>query len=224
MPDTFHGIELLPHARPPQQLYLLLHGEGASPAEMLPLAKRLQQHYPNAALLLPDGLQAFPGSEHRRQWFSVAGITEENLPTRAAAAIAPLHAVLKGAQNRLSVLPPDTALIGYAQGATLALEYSSVHDGSVGRVLAFCGRYAKLPGHAPELTTIHLFHGQDDRIVPVSHARAACARLAALHGDVTIDIASGVGHELHAALIERAIMRLETCVPLRSWERALGLK
>ena len=56
-----------------------------------------------------------------------------------------------------------------------------------------------------------------------AHIQAAQVRLEELHGDSTIDIASHVGHELHPALIQRAIVRLQTCVPLRAWEAALGL-
>lgn len=220
---TFHGIEWLPAIRPPRQLYVLLHGEGASPAELQPLARRLRERYPDAAFLLPDGIEAYEGSDHRRQWYSAAG-DDESLPALVAAAIGPLHALVKGAQDRLGVLPPDTALVGFSQGATLALEYSAAHDGGAGRVLAFSGRYARLPDQAPELTTLHLFHGESDRVVPATHARAAFERLSGLGGDVTLDIASGVGHELHDALVARAIARLETCVPLRSWERALGLR
>ena len=103
----------------------------------------------------------------------------------------------------------------------LALEYGLVHDGSVGRILAFSGRYAQLPQHAPELITVHLLHGEDDNIIPVEHAYAGYEKLESLQGDVTIDIASTIGHEIHAVLIERAIHRLQTCVPLRSWKRAL---
>ena len=94
-------------------------------------------------------------------------------------------------------------------------------DGLVGRVLSFSGRFATLPDKAPELTTLHLLHGEDDRVVPVAHARAAYGRLAALGGDATLDVASSVAHQLHPALVERAIQRLQTCVPLRSWKRAL---
>ncbi|HEY5995275.1 MAG TPA: esterase [Gallionellaceae bacterium] len=224
MPHTFHGMQLLPDRRPPRQLYILLHGEGATPSDLLPLAKRLRERYPDAAFLLPDGFQPFEGSDYRRQWYGGKDISDENLPGRVAAAIAMLHAIIKSAQDELNVLPPDTALLGYSQGATLALEYSAAHDGGVGRVISFSGRYATLPDKAPELTTLHLLHGQDNDIIPVAHAHAAYERLSSLHGDVTIDIAFGVGHELHPALIERAITRLETCVPLRSWERALGLR
>jgi phospholipase/carboxylesterase len=224
MPEIFHGIELLPKIRPPRQLYILLHGVGSSPADLQPLARRLQDHYPDAAFLLPDGIQALEGSDHRRQWFSVVGITEENRPARVAQAMPALEAIVKRAQDRLNVLPPDTALVGFSQGAILALEFSAVHDGRIGRVIAFSGRYARLPEKAPELTTLHLLHGEQDPVISVAHARAAYERLSGLRGDVTLDIASSVGHELHPALVDRAITRLETCVPLRSWERALGLR
>lgn len=225
MTEKFHGIELIPEARPPRQLYILLHGAGANSAGILLLARLLQEHYPDAAFLLPAGPHPFDeGGVHRRQWFSVAGITEENRPARVAEAMPQLHALVKQAQDRLNVLPPDSALVGFSQGAIMALEYSTAHDGGVGRVISFSGRYARLPDKAPELTTIHLLHGEDDDIIPAAHARAAYARLSELRGDVTLDIASGVGHELHPALIARAITRLETCVPLRSWERALGLR
>ena len=104
----------------------------------------------------------------------------------------------------------------------MALEYSALYDGGVGRVLAFSGRYAKLPGKAPELTTLHLFHGDEDKVVPVEHARAACEHLQAFQGDVTLDVASMTGHELSNALMDCAVHRLQTCIPLRSWKLATG--
>ena len=103
----------------------------------------------------------------------------------------------------------------------MALEFSIRHDGGVGRVLAFSGRLAQLPEKAPELTTLHLLHGESDQVIPVAHAYTAYERLMELNGDVTLDVASSVGHELHPALADRAIHRLQTCIPLRSWNQAL---
>ena len=91
-----------------------------------------------------------------------------------------------------------------------------------GRVLAFAGRYATLPLHAPRHTTLHLFHGAEDPVIPVRYARVAMQRLAELQGDATIDIAEGVGHELPPALVDCAIHRLRTHIPHRTWAAALG--
>ncbi len=218
---TFQGIELLPKSKKVDQLFILLHGVGSSSADLLPLANKIRLAFPNAAFMLPDGTFPFDGGGSGRQWFSISGITEENRVSRLADALAPLHALIRDAQNRFKVMQPDTALLGFSQGAIMALEYSVLHDGSVGRALAFSGRFAKLPEKAPELTTLHLLHGEDDPVIPAAHAIAAYERLMQLQGDATLDIASSVGHEIHPALSDRAIYRLQTCIPLRSWEHAL---
>ncbi len=220
--QIFQGIELLPETMPVKQLFILLHGVGAKPSDLVPLANKFKGVFPSAAFLLPEGAFPYDGGGNGRQWFSISGVTEENRASRVAEAIPSLHALVKKAQDRFKVLQSDTALVGFSQGAIMALEFSITHDGGVGRVLAFSGRFAKLPEKAPELTTLHLLHGEDDPVIPVTHAYAAYERLMELKGDATLDVASSVGHEIHSALSDRAIYRLQTCIPLRSWNLALN--
>lgn len=205
-----------------EQLMVLLHGVGSQAQAMLPLARALRAEFPQAALVAAQGFDAFDGSGAGRQWFSVAGITDENRPQRVAAVLPRLAERVKQAQQQTQVGPAATALVGFSQGAILALELAQVHDGLAGRVLAFAGRYATLPDHAPQETTLHFFHGAADTVIPAQHARAAIERLAALQGDATIDIASGIGHELPPALMRCAIERLRTHIPHRTWAAALG--
>jgi phospholipase/carboxylesterase len=227
--NSTDDIELLPEQGPVRQLFVLLHGVGGLPRSMLPLAVALRQAFPQAAILAPAGFDPFDGApgngrqNNGRQWFSVRGIGEDNRPGRVALALPPLVDYLRAAQARFHLLQSDTALAGFSQGAIMALEAAAAHDGLAGRVLAFSGRYASMPRWAPQYTTIHLLHGADDSVMPVVHAQMAQARLHELHGDSTIDVATRVGHELHPALVQRAVVRLQTCVPLRSWEAALGL-
>jgi phospholipase/carboxylesterase len=218
---VFKGIELLPNVLPPKQLFILLHGVGANSTDLVPLANKLRETFPAGAFLLPDGTFPFDGGVHGRQWFSIRGVTEENRPARVAEALPALHEMVTNAQNRYNIIQSDTALIGFSQGSIMALEFSKVHDGKVGRVIAFSGRYAQLPDKAPELTTLHLLHGENDPVISVEHAQAGYAKLLELNGDVTLDTASAVGHEIHPLLADRAINRLQTCIPLRSWKKAL---
>ena len=160
---ALQGIELLPASGPVRQLFILLHGVGGTASDLLPLAEALGAAFPQAAYLLPDGFAAFDAGASGRQWFSIDGVTEDNRATRVAEAMPALHALVRQAQDRFKVMQPDTALAGFSQGAIMALEYAIAHDGSVGRVLAFSGRFATLPDKAPELTTLHLLHGKDDR-------------------------------------------------------------
>ena len=116
---------------------------------------------------------------------------------------------------------PLFVLLHDAGGAALdmlALALSNAHDGLVGRVLAFGGGYAVLPAAAPELITLHLLHGQLDTVIPAERIRQDYAHLMELGADATLDVASGLGHELHPALMDQAVTRLQTCVPLRFWK------
>ncbi|MDP3086054.1 MAG: esterase, partial [Rubrivivax sp.] len=94
--------------------------------------------------------------------------------------------------------------------------------GLAGRVLAFGGHLVGAPAAAPRQTTIHLLHGGADAVTPATASRQAFDALAALEGDVTIDIAQGVGHGLHPALIDCALHRLRNHIPLRTWRAALA--
>jgi phospholipase/carboxylesterase len=241
-------IEWLPAAGAPEQLIVLLHGAapaaghdaapaaghdaasapshvaGQGGAAMASLAQLLRSAFPQAAVLAPDapllaarGIGAAPV----RHWFA-CGLGSELSAAEVAAALPPLWAWLREQQSRLRVPPRATALAGLGQGAVLALETATRDDGLAGRVLAFGGRFAVLPEHAPDHTTLHLFHGADDTVVPARHARVALQRLARLHGDATLDIAEDAGHELHPALLDCALHRLTHHIPLRTWQAALG--
>ena len=217
-------LRWLPADGPPQQLMLLFHGVGANAADLAPLAEALQQAFPQAALMSFDGLEAFDGdpSGLARQWFSLSGITEANRASRVSAVLPSVVSLVEQAQQAVGVGPQATALVGFSQGAIVCLAAAGLRDGLAGRVLAFAGRYGELPDAAPRLTTLHFFHGADDPVIPVQHARDAMARLAQLGGDATIDIAQGVGHAITPALMDRALFRLRNHIPHRTWQEALG--
>jgi len=214
-------LELAPALGAAEQLIVLLHGVGGTAQDMLGLAQALQAQYPLAAVVLAQGPEPFAGGAGR-QWFSVQGVNDENRPQRVHSARAGIVELVQAARTRWSVAAAATTLGGFSQGAIMALEAATAAPGCAGRVLAFSGRFAAPPQAAPELTTFHLLHGAQDPVIAAAHSRTAYEQLAAMGGDVTIDIAEGVGHELHPALVARAIHRLQTCIPLRLWQQALG--
>ncbi len=228
MPDT---LQWLPSSGRPEQLMILLHGWGASAADMAPLARTLRAAFPQAVLLAPQGFED-AGGPSRRQWFALGSVgngdgadgpvTEANRPARVAAVLPRLAAWVRAAQTASGVGSAATALVGFSQGAIVSLELVQQHDGIAGRVLAFSGRYASLPSHAPEHSTLHFFHGSADVVIPAAQATLAIERLAQLGADATIDIAQGVGHTLPDVLVDCALHRLRSHIPQRTWAAALG--
>ena len=233
-------IEWVPAQGRAEQLILLLHGWGSSGAAMAPLAQALRLRFPQAAVLAPDapdiyerdaerGAESAPEGSTvaartppRRQWYAVRDITPEVWPARVAACLPGLHAWVSAQQQRLGVAPAATCLGGFSQGAIVALALAVQHDGLAGRVLAFAGCFTAPPAAAPEHTTLHLFHGADDAVIPADGSRQALAWLAERGGDATLDVAQGVGHELHTALVQCALQRLQNHIPARTWRAALG--
>lgn len=215
-------IEWLPSEGAAEQLILLLHGWGSDGRAMAPLAQALRQAFPKSAVLAPDAPNPFERGGMARQWYGVDDLDMAVWPQRVAGVLPPLQAWVQAQQQRLGVSPAATALGGFSQGAMLSLALAVAEDGIAGRVLAFGGAMTGQPAAAPRHTTVHLFHGGDDRVVPASGSRQALQWLGQLQGDATLDIAQGVGHELHPALIDCALHRLRTHIPLRTWQTALG--
>ncbi len=216
-------IEWLPAEGAPEQLIVLLHGWASDAMDLLPLAQALRSEFPQAAILAPDAASPADGGRRGRQWYSIEGLDEGPLwHGRVAGQVAVLEPWVRAQQRRLGVGTAATALGGFSQGAILALELALRHDGIAGRVLAFGGRLVAPMQAAPRQTTLHLFHGGADRIFDAQYARDAFEQIGELQGDATIDIADGVGHEVHAALVQCAVERLRTHIPLRTWQAALG--
>ena len=212
-------VVLVPAQQRAHVLFVLLHDDAAGPDQLEPLKKALLQAFPQAALALMYGPLATQADRHH--WFEQSGLNEYNYVNRVESALPRLIAHVQWVQKQLDLSGEATALCGFGQGATVALEATLAQSDLAGRVLAFSGCYAQLPAFAPATTTLHLLHGADDPVVPKSVMQSVHAHLSDLGGDATLDIASGVGHELHPALVEQAIHRLQTCVPMRSWKEAV---
>lgn len=224
MSDTHHAIPapliFVPASGQPQQLFVLFHDDAGAPQQLERLAQALKQAFPQSMLVLPYGPLFTPNEAYH--WFQQSELDESNYVQRVDAALPAIVALVELMQRQYGLEGKHTALAGFGQGATIALEASNSRHDIAGRVIAFSGSFARLPAMAPPATTLHLLHGANDPVVPVDVMRETHAHLGNLSGDATLDIASQVGHELHDALIRQAIYRLQTCVPLRSWEAALS--
>ena len=227
--DTHRSQALarLPAEGKPELLFLLLHGAGADASQMRPLAQALHTQYPQAAVLSlngPEPYDAIPGGanpDRGWQWYSLAGANDDNHAARIEAALPDFIATVRGWAAQFDLPWQRVALAGFSQGAVLALEAVQVELELAGRVLAFSGAYATMPGHAPPEVSVHILHGQQDGVLPSQDQVAAAKRLVQLGADITADILPGIGHELHNDLIERALEQLQTFVPARVWREAM---
>lgn len=205
-----------------QQLLVLHHGVGASAQAMVPLGQRLAAQFPNAFIVSVHAPYASDISPGGAQWFSVQGITDENRPERVAAVMPAFIHNLRYWQQTSGVDASATAVLGFSQGAIMALEAAQVQAGLAGRIVALSGRYAQLPARAPEKTTLHLIHGKSDPVMHYGHCVAAAERLVALGGDVTADVIPHLGHEITAEVMDLVVERFVGHIPKHHWDEVLN--
>ena len=203
-----------------QQLMLLFHGVGADAQDLVPLGRVLAAEFPAAfivSIAAPLPREAGGG----RQWFSVQGIDEENRPARVDAAMPAFMASVAHWQKEASVGIDAVALIGFSQGGIMALESTRDRPAIAGRVVSIAGRFAKLPETPNPATTLHMFHGKADPVIPYGFTVEAAQHLVTIGADVTADVIPHVGHQIDPDIAALLIERLRGHLPKRTWEAAM---
>jgi phospholipase/carboxylesterase len=194
----------------PSQLVLLFHGVGSSARDLVPLGEALAPHLPDAAIF---SLQAPEASGPGWQWFSVRGVTEADRPARVAAAMPGFVQAVMQWQQACAVGPARTTLIGFSQGAIMALESTQIESPPSARVIALSGRFARAPHVSPASARVHLMHGDADPVMPVRLAVDASAQLQGLGAQVTLDRFPGLGHGIDRRVVDAIVRRLEDALP-----------
>lgn len=204
---------------PATQLFLLFHDAGDHPADMGAVGGEFARVFPRAQVV-SIGAPRPEGEAAGRQWYSHADVADE--AARVAAVLPDVVATVRHWQQLTGIRPEATALVGFARGSTVILEAVAAFPGLAGRVVAFSGRYATLPQQASTRTTIHLIHGDNDEVIPLTHAVEAQERLTQLGGDVTLDIVDDLPHAIDEQAMRLASERLQFTVPRRYFDEALG--
>lgn len=191
-----------------RELLLLFHGVGASPKDLEPLGRFLAQRRRQAAVI---SVQAPLVTESGRgwQWFSVVGITEANRPGRVVEALPRFVDTVSLCQRQAGADAASTTLIGFSQGAIMALKSTQQGPTLAGRVVAVAGRFAQQPRRAPSGTVVHLLHGEQDRVIPMALAVDGAAALRAFGANVTLDAFPGLGHGVDKQVARRIGEHLE---------------
>jgi phospholipase/carboxylesterase len=195
--------DLLFHAVPPARggapdsLVVLLHGYGADGADLVGLAEPWGRAVPGALFLAPDGPEPCEMAPCGRQWFGLADMDPARLAEGIAAAVRLLSAFVARQAALHGLVPARIALMGFSQGAMLALAAGLAAEPPPACILAYSG--ALLAGLGSARPPVLLVHGEADMVVPVSASRAARSALEAAGVPVEALFPPALGHGLDEA-------------------------
>lgn len=191
----------------PRRLLVFLHGAGSTPETFVPVAIAWQLKFPGAIGAIIEGLR--PGSlQSGRDWFDARGIATDRA-ARIDAAAEELAERLRALQRDTSLTPADTVVVGFSQGATMALALARQRPAPAAIVVSYAGQLARpiAPGERIG-PTVHLLHGELDSVVPAVHAERAFRGMQATGSDVTLDIVEDESHSIGQAMINVGTARV----------------
>jgi predicted esterase len=183
-----------------QAALILLHGRGASAADILLLAEEL--YHPAYAYLAPQAAN--------NSWYPYTFLAplQQNEPWLSAA-LSRVGELVD--QVETAGMPAERIVLGgFSQGACLASEFMARNARRYGGLLAFSGGLIGPPGmtraYAGSLADTPVFLGCSDvdGHIPKERVEETAAALAGLGAQVTLRLYPGMGHTINADEIEQA--------------------
>ena len=195
------------HGGAPDRLMILLHGYGADGNDLIGLGRHWAGLLPGALFVSPNAPQPCGQSPMGYEWFPLQLDRTLSRVTGAAAARPALQAFLEAAWSQTGLGPAETYLVGFSQGAMMALHLGLALDRPLRGIVAFSG--ALIPpegfGARPALAgPILLLHGDADGVVDSELSRSAAAALAEAGYDVSLELFAGLGHGISPEALDAA--------------------
>jgi len=180
----------------PQQIILLLHGYGASGADLISFAPLWQQALPDALFLAPNAPQP-AGARQGYQWWPLTTITPQALALGAASAAGAIDAFIDRKLAQYGLSEEALAIVGFSQGTMMALHVGLRRKRQVAAIVGYSGMLTGTWELSREMVTqppVLLVHGAADPVVPVAALHDAESALRRLGVPVTAHVSPGIGH------------------------------
>ena len=192
---------------PPDSLVVFLHGYGADGRDLIDLGEAWADLLPHTAFVSPHAPQPCGGAPVGRQWFDLTFRDPHELSRGTDAAAPLLRRFLEAELERHALSPRQLALVGFSQGAMMALKIATWWPQRLAAVVAYSGLWTGASGGNPAMDApalaaappILLVHGSVDEVVPAEALFASAYGLAAAGVPVEWHLSMGVGHGIDAA-------------------------
>lgn len=204
-----------------KQAIILLHGYGADGNDLIDLAPWLARFLPETVFYSPHAPEPCEMASSGRQWFSLASYDPE-IMRRNPDTMSPIYArLLEGARKaapnldrfidhvaeKNQLLPARIALVGFSQGAMMALHVSLRRKAPLAGIVGFSGALIGPETLAGEINVhppVLLVHGDGDSVVPYPAMEMAGNALLDQSVDVTTITCPGLGHGIDENGLQQA--------------------
>ncbi len=180
-------------------LVVLLHGVGADGNDLIDLALNWQPIVPKAEFVALHAPFPFDQAPVGRQWFSIADRSPDKILGGIRTAAAILDPCLDELLAKRRLDDSHLALVGFSQGAMMALHVGLRRRKKIAGVVAFSGALVAPETLGAELASrppVLLVHGEGDDVVPFAAMAEAKETLKAAEVPVRALRRPGLGHAI----------------------------
>ncbi len=198
------GPRLPAKSRMAKQLVVFLHGYGADGNDLIAVARQWQGFMPDAAFISPNAPEPCVQSPGGRQWFALTMRDQNERWAGVNKAALGLNAFLDEELNKLGLDSSKLALVGFSQGAMLAL-HVGLRRSKPAAILSYSGELVgpqHLAGTRPKgakAPPILLVHGSEDDVIAAESLFASAEALAAAEIPSQWHLSLGLGHGIDGA-------------------------
>lgn len=181
-----------------KSLVVFLHGYGADGSDLLGLADPLGPHLPDTMFVAPDAPEKTNGG-YGLQWFPIPwldGSSEEAAAQGLARASNDLNGFLDTLLAAEGLDETALALLGFSQGAMMAMHVAPRRAKAMAGVVAISGRLLA-PENIGEIRVkppVLLIHGDADEVVPFGNMEHAGQVLTGAGIETYGHVMQGTGH------------------------------
>ena len=178
---------------------VMLHGVGANGDDLISLAPIFAEELPDTQFIAPNGPEKFHAGNGGYQWFPYWEHTHQQIIQGCEKAADNVAEYLYQVADELRLNPADMILLGFSQGAMVAIQTALTMQDNIGAVLAFSGGLLKVDITEFEVRSqppVCLIHGSDDDVVPCQMSEVSSHILHGLHVPAEFHRINGLGHSI----------------------------
>lgn len=192
-----------PSVAPPNgkadRLVVLLHGYGSDGADLIGLVPYFRDLLPDAAFLAPNAPYPCAINPSGCEWFAL-DLDRDFSRLGGVETVRPvLGRFLTQLWAQTGLGAAETILLGFSQGAMIALDTGVRLEQQLGAIIGFSGGVVgpdRLADEVKSRPPVCLLHGDSDDVVPPMLSIGGAKALEALGFDVTLHVSHGTGHTI----------------------------
>jgi phospholipase/carboxylesterase len=198
---TLSGPMLEPLSGHVKKIVVFLHGYGSNGDDLISLADHFAPYLKDCLFLSPNAIEPFVIGDGAYQWFELPSLDLQNLQKGLIKAVPILKGYLDNLLNQYKLEPKDMALVGFSQGAMMALRTAPLFEKPLAGAVAYSGAFIPDVHFESAIKTkppMALIHGNADTCVPPHALIQGKTDLQKLGFSVQDLMIPGLGHGIDA--------------------------